>query len=415
MIPAFPPDATIFSIHLAWLRVGRSSGLYKSSTDFYGTRVAFQNRFGYMAKKFVDRALAGTIQTDELIKRHSMFSFMAAFLTYDAAHRWSEALASGHPDAYRRFSVISQNVSRSTQGLRQCKACVSEDEERYGTGHWHVIHQMPLIHTCPIHQQVLHDTCAGCGATFGDQAGWTLPGAPCVRCGHSQTKPIAYLEDSEGYRALSALIVRALNGQARELGPDARTFFLKSFIARSKSYPRDRLDQFLEYWNVSNICELNKILQCQVQYWDAHKLFSDGCAKVSVFFLSAVLAYVWEKTLECDRQVLFQQIGSEQKLLEGILKVEPPSQDSLCAEIEVIARRFHLPNGVVKHLTDGNKAQAVQLVGGIYVFLIMDGLTQKSREQLNDRVYQYEQGRQLFKFAKANPLKFNNLPKKHQS
>lgn len=385
MISAFPSDATILSIHLASLRVGRSSSLQTSPINFYGTRVIFENRFGYMAKEFVDRALAGAIQLDELIKRHSMFPFFAAFLTHDASTRWLAALASGHPDAYQKFSAVTHHEFRPTHGLRQCKACVAEDEATYGTGHWHVIHQMPVIHTCPIHQQILHDTCAGCGAKFGKEAGWSLPGEACRRCGHVHTKPITHVENSEGYRALAAMIGSALNGQAQELRPEIRTLLLKSFIARSKSDPVGRLNEFLAYWKVSDLCDLNKILQCRVRDRDALKLFSDGCAMVSTSFLAAVLAYAWEKTLESERQVLLEEQKSEPRILEGMLKVRRWPEDNLREEIEVIARRFHLPNGVGRHLSSGHRTLARKLVGCVYVFLIEDALNQESRTHLMPR------------------------------
>ena len=74
------------------------------------------------------------------------------------------------------------------------------------------------------------------------------------------------------------------------------------------------------------------------------------------------------------------------------MSVGPRLEDNLHAEIEVIARRFHLPDNAAGHLAEGNRLLAIELVGGLNVFLILEGLSQKAREQFADRVLQYRRG-----------------------
>jgi len=392
MIPTFPSDATILSIHLACLRVGRCSSPQSSSNDFYGVSVNIDNQFGYRAKEFVERALAGTVPPATLIERHSMFSFFSGFLTSDVTNRWSAALVNGHPDAYRRFNSVTRDSVRRSQLLRQCPACVLEDKSKYGTGHWHVMHQIPAVHTCAIHNQILHDKCAGCGANFRVEAGWVLPGEPCIRCGHSETKPRPYAPDSEGYRAFAATISRAIRGKAPELRPEIRTLVLRRYIAKTNLDPSELLSQFLAYWNALNLHDLEAILKCRITIKGAFKLFREGCATVSISFLTAVIAYAWEKTIESDRQDILENGKTEPRFLEGVVSVGPRLEDNLHAEIEVIARRFHLPDNAAGHLAEGNRLLAIELVGGLNVFLILEGLSQKAREQFADRVLQYRRG-----------------------
>ncbi len=411
MIPTFPCDATILSIHLACLRVGRCYSLQSSSNDFYGAKVNLDNQFGYRANEFVERALDGTVPPEALIERHSMFPFISGFLTSDVTKRWCAALVSGHPDAYRRFNSVTRDGIRRSQGLRQCTACVLEDKAKYGTGHWHVMHQIPAVHTCDVHNQVLHDKCAGCGANFGVESGWGLPGEPCIRCGHSQTKPMPFAPESQGYRALAATISRAIQGQAPELRPEIRTCLLRRHIFKTNSDPTELLFRFLDYWNVLNLRDLEAILQCRIGIRGAFKLFRDGCATISISFLTAVIAYAWEQTIESDRQDILENGKIEPRILVGTVNVEPRSEDNLHAEIEVIARRFHLPDNVADHLAEGNRLLATELVGGLNVFLILEGLSQKAREQFVDRVRQYRQGSADRK-SKVNKREPSNLEEK---
>lgn len=115
MIPAFPSDATIASIHMACIRVGRLPNVMSSVREIYGLSGmsgTISNGLGYKAAAFVEQALASTIEPSELIRRHSMFPLLSSVVTKEAADSWCQDLASGaysyqqHPPATRPCAKV---------------------------------------------------------------------------------------------------------------------------------------------------------------------------------------------------------------------------------------------------------------------------------------------------------------------
>ena len=120
MIPTFPPDATIPSIHLACLRVGRLNSFKSSVREIYGINGSIHNSFGYKANSFIERALAGTMDPTELIGRHTMFPLVASALTPQAVQRWSHALATGDSRTHQRYISPRGQEVKIGDALRQC-------------------------------------------------------------------------------------------------------------------------------------------------------------------------------------------------------------------------------------------------------------------------------------------------------
>lgn len=163
MIPTFPQDATIASIHLACLRAGLSQSLKASVREVYGINSSIHNSFGYKANSFIERILTGTIDQAELINQHTMFPLVASALTPQTRERWRQALVVGDARTPYRYMAQRYHEIKKCDALRQCPKCVCEDIHMFGTGHWHVMHQVLSIRFCKIHGDLLHDQCARCG------------------------------------------------------------------------------------------------------------------------------------------------------------------------------------------------------------------------------------------------------------
>ena len=149
MIPSFPSDATIPSIHLACFRTGQHSSLKSSIRDTYGQQGHIHNQLGFRASSFNDRVLHGAMDVAELMDRHSMFSLISSIVNPTTAVRLREALALGDVKTYMRCRALHDHGIKKITVLRQCPSCVREDVDMFGTGHWRVMHQVPAGGSLP--------------------------------------------------------------------------------------------------------------------------------------------------------------------------------------------------------------------------------------------------------------------------
>lgn len=388
MIPTFPSDATISSIHLAFLRAGNGQSLKSSVREVYGLNGSIHNCFGYKANSLIGRTLAGAIDPKELIDRHSMFPLVACIVTPHISERWRHVLATGNADELRRFLAPSQHGIKKRDVLRQCPKCVHQDREIFGTGHWHVMHQLPAIRFCKIHGDLLHDQCSRCGSAFGSPSDLALPGEPCARCGSVKTASSLTAKRSKGYNSFADLVARAFQGNAPELAPGIRTLLVQKIIATSNGDAKTLLASFLATWEVDNLQHLEKLLQYRTSYHAALQFFTEGVAQVSLPFLLAAIAFAWEHIAESDRRHLLLLEMAEIDV-SSIATADVNPIERLREELNSLAHIHHLPSEVVEQLACGNRGQASALIGGTNVFLLLDGLSPASRAQIETGFAQF--------------------------
>lgn len=407
MIPTFPPDATIASIHLACFRSGIHQSLKSSARAVYGGIGNIHNNLGFKANAFVSLILKDKINQAELIDRHSMFPLISSILPPSSSNRLQLALAEGDTRAYTRCLALYRSGIKIPDALRLCPKCVHEDIKIFGTGHWHVIHQVPAIHICHTHGDLLHDQCAGCHTAFGKTTELGLPGDPCPRCGSIKTTSSLTANRSKGYIAFANLIDRIFQGNAPEIGPRTRVQVLKISIASANMDAQELLESLLAWWNVDSLQTLDALLQCRTSYQAALQLFTRGFAQVHVPFLSAAIAFAWEHISETDRHHLLQQVVLETDLFSGEARATQAG-DRLREELTALASIYNLPDDVVMQLTNGSKSLAYALAGGTNLFLLFDGLSPSSKAELDSRFSNYgldAKNRILTQRAKKNTSK----------
>lgn len=82
-----------------------------------------------------------------------------------------------------------------------CLHCVEQDLETQGWPAWHVMHQIPFVHDCPVHRSTLVTHCICCGQIKGDGRKWLLPSNVCDVCGAGEFTG-RVVASSPGYSAL---------------------------------------------------------------------------------------------------------------------------------------------------------------------------------------------------------------------
>lgn len=347
------------------------------------------NRFGHRAGAFVRGALDECISPESLIDRHSTFPYFASQLTESVATRWRTALIDGHPDAFRRYLPATKYGLRSTHALRYCPDCQQSDLEQFGLAHWHVAHQLPGIRFCPRHTRLLQDRCRSCKAPFEAKTRGILPGEACQRCGSHDTDSSLSKRLSDGYLSLADLTCRTLQKQAPEAAPMVRHLLLMQLIDTAGLTAAELVNRFLAWWSVEELHQLELLLQAPVEAKALQQLMQEGHAKVSTPLMLAVIAFAWAHTPESDRQRLLEGHSGEDDLFSGTHLDDSPRGDMLDQLIE-LTRQLHLPRQAAELLSRGDRASATELIGRTNVISLLEGVTEKSRGLLGQRIQQHQ-------------------------
>lgn len=106
-------------------------------------------------------------------------------------------------DIYRRIVNASEwnPWMRVRKPMAWCSHCMEQDLATQGWAAWHVMHQVPFVHDCPVHRFPLLTHCVCCGQIKDDGRKWLLPSNVCDVCGAREFAG-HLVASSEGYSAL---------------------------------------------------------------------------------------------------------------------------------------------------------------------------------------------------------------------
>ena len=99
------------------------------------------------------RTIAEIIPINRLVLDHTMFPQYARFIPLDKKITALRQLGEGSTDPHHLMTILIRN--QSSEWLRYCPLCASEDREKYGEAYWHRIHQIRNINVCPKHHCTL--------------------------------------------------------------------------------------------------------------------------------------------------------------------------------------------------------------------------------------------------------------------
>ena len=226
MIPKVPDGATVDSLLLATSRLDSSTSHVGAWQKFYGSNFRTSNPFGRRAGALSTNAFAGDLSPEQIVLRHSAWPVYSCLVSQRSAQAWFRRTRDGtEPHTVPEIhSPVKGELFASR--WRSCRACVRLQQDKYGTGHWMVVHQLPGVGYCPTHGEALDLECAACGSALGSGNQSSLPGEPCVRCGASVAKPTE-VRRSSGEEQLVSLYTALLGGQATGLDAMSRRAILR--------------------------------------------------------------------------------------------------------------------------------------------------------------------------------------------
>lgn len=101
------------------------------------------------------RTLEGSISYKTLLLEHTLFPYYARFLPKDRRSQAYDYAMSNKPYLHKYLSIPPK---KQEHYLCYCPKCVETDRALYGECYFHVSHQIPATHICPIHNCKLVDT-----------------------------------------------------------------------------------------------------------------------------------------------------------------------------------------------------------------------------------------------------------------
>lgn len=105
--------------------------------------------------KFLCNELGKNYNPDNLIQKHTLFSFYAPFLPHNRKKELLKDIVSlDSKSIYTKIGIIAGSICKK-DGIHYCSVCASEDIEKFGEAYIHREHQLQGIMMCPHHGQLL--------------------------------------------------------------------------------------------------------------------------------------------------------------------------------------------------------------------------------------------------------------------
>lgn len=225
-------------LHSALVHLHRSSGWsnrYKSLKRFYGSDgVSYANWFGAGVETVSKSYFANSLTPIEVLSRHTIFGFYALGLSELRAAEWADELIGGYARGAARFSRTNGSVAAKS-GLRWCSACAAGEREQVGFATWKVVHQLPFVHSCPIHSISLCIHCVRCKQPLDDTRAFRLPGEACLNCGSTEFAETESLH-VDAYKKLVRRTAIAIEIQDATYRPQNWALLTRRFLAEFDSF-----------------------------------------------------------------------------------------------------------------------------------------------------------------------------------
>lgn len=92
---------------------------------------------------------SGVLSIDDVLAHHTLLPYYTRFFSsYKKRQVWKE-LRAGHGSG---ITSVRTQMPDGTEGLKYCPMCYRADTAQYGEPYWHSVHQIPLLHMCPVHR-----------------------------------------------------------------------------------------------------------------------------------------------------------------------------------------------------------------------------------------------------------------------
>lgn len=122
--------------------------------DLYGQTVSLNNvYFRVHIDELVENiGVYSSITSDKIIEENTVFKIFTAFLNEEKSNKLRSGMKSSTSfNPYGKIGLSGHKINFS-DNLIYCEKCFNEDLNKYGEAYWRVLHQIPGVLYCNIHQ-----------------------------------------------------------------------------------------------------------------------------------------------------------------------------------------------------------------------------------------------------------------------
>lgn len=150
--PSIYEDELLYSVFARYYQhTGHITYGFVAEELFGDSKVIPSIEFINSLKPEILQLLLKDMSMQELIKKHTMFSYYARFLPMSRKKRAFDSLINMKGD-YNNLLSISKSKNGAVKYLRYCLICSQNDKELYGETYWHRSHQITELNVCYKHK-----------------------------------------------------------------------------------------------------------------------------------------------------------------------------------------------------------------------------------------------------------------------
>ena len=156
--PYFYPDELVYSLLARYYEKSGYMRYTFVAEDLFKLKtvrpdIEFVNQYTPAALLMITKE----ITIEQVIEKHTMFSYYGRFLPKERRNKAFEALVQTQGN-YHNLLPIPKRKNRTDRFLRYCPVCAENDRKQYGEAYWHRLHQLQGIKICPLHGCSLNDS-----------------------------------------------------------------------------------------------------------------------------------------------------------------------------------------------------------------------------------------------------------------
>jgi hypothetical protein len=156
LLPFFPtpyPDELFYSIVARYHKRSDNDTVMQTMYELFGSegrraKIDFPNSLQVLC----DQLPKGSLNTPyKLIYEHTPFNLYSHFISKNARDKAINGMLSNAKHVPQILGSTPSHIKPPSH-LQYCAECFKDDIEKYGEPYWHVIHQVPNVFFCPIHE-----------------------------------------------------------------------------------------------------------------------------------------------------------------------------------------------------------------------------------------------------------------------
>ena len=270
IFPAAPSGANMFSRYVAFHHLSGNRSVAYSKVQLFGNLQArAMDPFGASLIKVFQVMPALSFPIDLLLEHATLFGFYSSVMAPERKSAWRHSQLESQARLINKFVTGQTGRFLTKQHLHFCPLCVDGDEQMHGFAYWRLVHQVPGVGHCPVHNIPLSGTCARCGLPISSETHWHPPARECPYCAdhvfRQTSKPT-----SPAYQRFVELCNDVIEGKTAILDASNRKILYSRFASSvglpsiAEKEQKDFVKVVLSSWHMPDLEALETALSAKL-------------------------------------------------------------------------------------------------------------------------------------------------------